>query len=251
MESLGERIRSLRKKLNLGQEELCEKVSCSRQALSRWENGHQLPNSDTIAKLADTLGVSTDYLMGRTDDPAPAQDIKKEPADPKTDRLPLKDDPFFKQNVRIVHNAEKKISVPLVSRELTACCGSGIGALDITSEPEEYISWDRSEFHILDDLRPPFAIFANGDCLESDDIKSGDKIIINPAEEPAQGAIVLVSLYGMLSLKRFYKLSNNEILLRSDDGERRLSPDEQETSNFSVVGVMVGSIKKRPPTRPL
>lgn len=41
-------------------------------------------------------------------------------------------------------------------------------------------------------------------------------------------------------------LPTGEVILKSDDGERRLSQEEQETANFAVLGVMVGNHSGRP-----
>ena len=43
-------IRELRTKKGLSQDELAEKVFVSRQAVSRWENGETVPNTDTLKK---------------------------------------------------------------------------------------------------------------------------------------------------------------------------------------------------------
>lgn len=64
-----ERFTQLRKELGLTQEQLAEKlgIGYTRTAISAWEVGRNEPsNSDTI-KIADFFGVSTDYLLGKTD----------------------------------------------------------------------------------------------------------------------------------------------------------------------------------------
>ena len=43
------------------------KLSYSR--VSNWRNGHVLPSVENLLKLADYFGVSTDYLLGRTEKP--------------------------------------------------------------------------------------------------------------------------------------------------------------------------------------
>ncbi len=40
-------------------------------AFQNWEKRGTVPSGDVVAKLADYFHVSTDYLLGRTDDPAP------------------------------------------------------------------------------------------------------------------------------------------------------------------------------------
>ena len=66
---LGEKIIALRKRMNWSQEELAEKLDISRQSVSKWEVGATIPDLDKILKMSDIFGVSTDYLLGRTDEP--------------------------------------------------------------------------------------------------------------------------------------------------------------------------------------
>ena len=62
-----DRLINLRKELNLTQEELAKKIGYTRTAISAWEIGRNEPsNADTI-KLANYFGVSTDYLLGKSD----------------------------------------------------------------------------------------------------------------------------------------------------------------------------------------
>lgn len=58
-------ILELRRYLNLSQKEFAEKLLVTRQAVSRWENGDTIPNTDTLKLIAKTFDVSVDYLLGR------------------------------------------------------------------------------------------------------------------------------------------------------------------------------------------
>lgn len=40
-----------------------------KQTISSWENGNSKPDIDVAIKLADFFGVTTDYLLGRTNNP--------------------------------------------------------------------------------------------------------------------------------------------------------------------------------------
>lgn len=57
-------ILELRKGLSLSQDEFAEKLLITRQAVSRWENGETIPNTDTLKLIAETFNVSIDYLLG-------------------------------------------------------------------------------------------------------------------------------------------------------------------------------------------
>lgn len=52
-----------RKRLGLSQEELAEKLSVSRQTISKWENGECLPDAYNLMTLSDIFEVSVDYLL--------------------------------------------------------------------------------------------------------------------------------------------------------------------------------------------
>ena len=54
----------LRTQKGLTQEELAEKVYVTRQAVSRWENGDTVPNTETLKLLSKLFGVSINTLLG-------------------------------------------------------------------------------------------------------------------------------------------------------------------------------------------
>ena len=68
LESIGKRISRARRYLNINQKELCKKANITEASLSRYENEIREPKACVVAQLADALGVSTDYLLGLTDD---------------------------------------------------------------------------------------------------------------------------------------------------------------------------------------
>lgn len=45
----------------------CTEIGLNRSAVNKWKNGGK-PNGTTAAKLADYFGVTTDYLLGQSDD---------------------------------------------------------------------------------------------------------------------------------------------------------------------------------------
>lgn len=54
----------LRTQKGLTQEELAEKIYVTRQAVSRWENGDTVPNTETLKVLSKFYGVSINTLLG-------------------------------------------------------------------------------------------------------------------------------------------------------------------------------------------
>ncbi len=61
---LSDNIRNYRKKLNISQDELAEKLSVSRQSVSLWENGQTQPTIDNIIALSKIFNISSDVLLG-------------------------------------------------------------------------------------------------------------------------------------------------------------------------------------------
>lgn len=60
---IGNKIKSLRKKKGITQEQLAEKIGVSFQAVSKWENDITLPDLTLIPVLASFFGVSTDEVL--------------------------------------------------------------------------------------------------------------------------------------------------------------------------------------------
>ncbi len=69
-EQFSARLRELREKTGMDRQAFADLIGQYKATYSAWENGN-LPGSDAFPRLAKALGVSTDYLYGLTDDPAP------------------------------------------------------------------------------------------------------------------------------------------------------------------------------------
>lgn len=59
-----DRLRQRREELGLTQAELGERLNLEAQAIYRYEKGRNDPSSDMLAKLANELSVSADWLLG-------------------------------------------------------------------------------------------------------------------------------------------------------------------------------------------
>lgn len=60
---LSEKIYKLRKSSGLSQEQLAEQLGVSRQAISKWESGTAVPESEKLVTISNYFGVSVDYLL--------------------------------------------------------------------------------------------------------------------------------------------------------------------------------------------
>ncbi|WP_270475876.1 helix-turn-helix transcriptional regulator [Coprococcus sp. AF51-11b1] len=57
-------ILKLRTERGMSQDELADKIMVTRQAVSRWENGDTVPNTDTLKLLSKEFDVSINTLLG-------------------------------------------------------------------------------------------------------------------------------------------------------------------------------------------
>lgn len=89
---LGEKIRNLRISKGLTQERLGELLNLAESTISLYESNRRSPDYETLNKIADFFGVSTDYLLGRTDERLPAYLLKEQFAENKVNHDPFLDD---------------------------------------------------------------------------------------------------------------------------------------------------------------
>lgn len=61
--NLGKKIAELRKKNNLSQEELAEKVGVARQTISKWETGDTTPDINQVKIISKIFNISIDELV--------------------------------------------------------------------------------------------------------------------------------------------------------------------------------------------
>ncbi|CAH2462802.1 MULTISPECIES: helix-turn-helix domain-containing protein [Bacillus] len=64
---LTQRLKEARKMRKLTQQGLADKVNATKGTISNYENGHSTPSNEMLKDLANILGVTTDYLLGRAD----------------------------------------------------------------------------------------------------------------------------------------------------------------------------------------
>ena len=68
MNNLGLKIKELRIEKELTQGELAKILGITQDSISLWEKGKRIPDTPYIAKLAAYFDVSTDYLLGLSDE---------------------------------------------------------------------------------------------------------------------------------------------------------------------------------------
>lgn len=60
---IGAKIAACRKRAGMSQEKLANELNISRQAVSRWETGEAVPDTEKVIQLSRIFHVTTDYLL--------------------------------------------------------------------------------------------------------------------------------------------------------------------------------------------
>ena len=74
--TLENRLKSLRKENGYTQEDVAKKLGLTKSAYGYYEQGKTVPDAHTLSKLANIFDVSTDYILGLTDEEKPKKEIK-------------------------------------------------------------------------------------------------------------------------------------------------------------------------------
>ena len=65
----GDRLKRLRTERKLTQKQLGKIINVTKVSISGYEKGSRTPDTDNLGRLADFFNVTTDYLLGRSNDP--------------------------------------------------------------------------------------------------------------------------------------------------------------------------------------
>lgn len=203
--NIGDRVRLLREKKGITQEELATKLGYkSKSSVTHIERGRDIPRS-MIVKLADILNTTPAYLMGWEDDK------EKEPDD--LEILMQKYD-----NIRPV----KLKRFPLLGE---IACGEPIFA---DEDKESFIMADM-------DIRADFCLRAKGDSMINARIYDGDLVFIREMPMVDNGDIAAVIIDDEATLKKVYYYP--------DKGKLVLYPENPDYEPFVYIGEELNTIR--------
>lgn len=74
--TLGQKLKEIRKKFGLSQEQLAEIMNVSRQAITKWENDGGTPDVSNLQELSKIFGITVDYLLNN-ENQLPALSMRK------------------------------------------------------------------------------------------------------------------------------------------------------------------------------
>jgi repressor LexA len=207
--TVGRRIAELRELSEKTQDELAREIGITRSALSLYELDKREPDFSTLQKIAEHFRVSADYLLGATDDPRTAEQIKREAHAAPFIRVPLL--------------GTIKAGIPVLAEE----------------------NWE-GEVEIPADWRADFALHVSGDSMSWAGIHSGDTAILRQVSEAQHGQIVAAGVEDdtWLATLKYFIRENGHAVLRAANPEYA---DMPITGKHRVIGHLVGVLKDAPP----
>ena len=168
-----QRLKQLRKEMSLSQKSLSEHLGVTQQAVGKWETGRSSPDPATLARLAELLETSADYLLG----------ISEQPAEPTAPSLPYGESP-----------------IPVIG---TVRAGYGSLAFE-----EDY----GVEYACVKDPESYFYLVVKGDSMEPR-IQDGDLALVHRQPTLENGDLgVMVFGEGEGTLKKYIQRGNAVIL---------------------------------------
>ncbi|WP_282926785.1 LexA family protein [Helcococcus kunzii] len=210
MKTFGERLKDLRIKNNLSQEELGNIIGVTRQTISNYEKGKRDANYEVLEMFADFFNVNIDYILGKSDFTSILLDEKTLP-----------------KNIINIYGINR---VPLLG---TIARGEPILA------EQNY-----DGYYILDNsIKADFALKSKGDSMIDANINNGDIVFIKQSFNFTNGNIYAVLIDNEATLKRVNKVGSNYILNPANNAYQPIVLDVSKES--MILGEMVGVYNAR------
>ena len=202
MASLSDMLAYLRKRENLSQQELADKLDMTRSAIGMYETGKREPDLETLEIFADFFNVDMNTLTGSK---PPANFV-----------------PFYK-NIIPVPNT---YTVPLVG---TIACGQPIVAVEYAEELVE----------VPDHIRADFALRCKGDSMINARIFDGDIVYIRKQPTVDNGDIAAVCVDDEATLKKVQIFDDHIALLAENPTYAPLVYWYEEMDTVHILGKAV------------
>lgn len=220
----GIEIRDLRKTKGLTQENLATQVGVSKTTVVDWEKGRYFPEGKNLINLAKALDVTVGYLMGETENPAPAVSPKH---------------PEIESNATTINEA---MMIPVVTDDVSACCGTGsIYAEDVKWDIVGYYPMDPNDLIGYTWQTKKFGVIrASGDSMEPR-IHDGDRVVFAEEIELQNGDIAILLWEGRLMIRGVIFNRDGSIILKAiNKGYDDITTQPNEDDRLCVLGKMLG-----------
>ena len=209
VDSFQERLKNSRESRGMTQIQLCEASGVSQAQLSLYESGQRSPTAETLIKLARSLGVSVDYLLGLVDI----------------------SEAHLKGEVELPSPKSKKL-IPVLGQ---VSAGNGVPAED-----------DVIGHMMIDETESiDFALAVKGYSMYPR-LLDGDIVFVRKQQLARNGQMVVVRINGDEGVIKYFHKSGDVVILTSENPEykpMRISRDRW-TAECAIIGLVVGLKRK-------
>ncbi len=167
MNDFATNLKKIMREKNMRQIDVANKSGISKGRVSRWMSGENIPYGESLAKLAEALGVSVDRLLGKTD--------------------PI--ERFIKGDTT------EDVELPFSLETLVPVLGTVAAGVPIEAQ-EDVVG----EIPVLDKQGGFFALKVKGDSM-SPRIMDGDIVLVKPQDFAEDGDLVIALVDGEATCK--------------------------------------------------
>ncbi|WP_151838968.1 XRE family transcriptional regulator [Acinetobacter radioresistens] len=223
METLGTRLKQLRKEKKLTQQQLAEAIGVSKTSVIYWEKDENTPKHESLKALAKNLSTNVEWLLtGKKIVSQNSQELQ--PLSEWDETTPIEED---------------EIEIPFF-QNFSFDCGSGsVGeALKAQSQALRISKATLRDLGI--EKENAVATGASGDSMKPT-IKDGDTIYLDLGRKTIKdGKIFAICHGGLFVAKRLYNLPMGGVRIVSDNTaeypEVLLTAEERKEQEFEVIG---------------
>ena len=233
--SVGNRIRTLRRAMNLSQPELAKKAKVGQSTISDLENDKKGTSAEKMDAIAEALNTTTKYLLSGKDDAFKPSDEQN--AEFKFESKKEQGIDILKQIVSPYSSDEIEIRY---FDELQVSCGFGSFGEVLEKDAKRLVVSKKPLQDRNINPRDCIALPATGDSMYPT-IKDKDTVYVDLARNTIKdGKIFAICHGGLFKFKRLYQLPLGGVRIVSDNAaeypEERLTAQEIIDQQFEIIG---------------
>ena len=249
---IGDTLKQLRTKKGLTSEELCVKIGIKGGSYRNYERNDRKPDYDTLVKLADFYGVSTDYLLGRPTATPPTDPVDALISSKDFDEI---EEILLKKYLELPHDARMavvqfmhEVTEEAEKRKAQAAEQGRKPALFVFHRCSEHrvsagIGYDLNDPDAWRDItvvdtpearQADFMVQIDGDSMEPE-YHDGDYVYVEINPDVSIGKVGI-----------FQDIDKGYIKMRGKDRLISLNPDYDDiplTEEMKCVGVVIGIVE--------